>query len=730
MFTNFEENRKYIEHEFEHAQWDASTGMNPSEIEAELQRMYDNSTEPMPILRAKMYEFVLDNAQIEINPKTPFSAKFNIGVNYDNFATQDYIQHTIYITQRGKVRKNILTDEEYFKQSNLRKCGYGLANTDFWHTVPDWNNVIKLGISGLLKKAEKLRAESDNYSQEQIQFLDSVLICYRAMIRMMHRIHKESLKYDIGEFSECILNLTQRAPETLYEVLQTAVLFLYFEEIGPERARSLGPVDRLYLPFFKSDLKNGKTIEEEKELFRYFFIHFTATKRYAQQPMLVGGSDCDGNDLCNELTELILEVYDELNILDPKIHVRYNKEMPDKILCKVLDMIRHGNSSICIMNDEAVYKAYDKMNIPREDSQHYVPLGCYEPIIMGMEEAEIGASWFNIVKPLEFVFNNGCDIITGLKLGLDSKENIETFEEFLNEYYKQLDGCIDFLIEVINKEGEHSTEISPAPIYSSTFTECLEKATDIHQYSAKYNNMSIKLMGLATLTDSVYAMKKYVYDSKEISYADMKKAILTNWEGYEDLRLKISADGEKYGNNEDGPDEILKAITKHITDKYAYKKLPRGGVLRLGTDSIDYCRFWGKKTSATPNGRKIGDVLSKNLCAEVGKDKNGLLSYMQTVLKIDATDFVDSATLDFMLHPSAVSREKGLRDFKNVIKTFFAYGGFALQGNVVSADTLKQAMIEPEKYSTLQIRVCGWNEYFVKMNKEMQKMFIADYSEN
>lgn len=107
MFTNLK-NRKYIEHEFEHAKWEASTGMNPSEIEAEFQRMYDTSTEPMPILRAKMYEFVLDNAQIEINPKNSFSAKFNIGVNYENFATQDYIQHTIYITQRDKVRKRIL----------------------------------------------------------------------------------------------------------------------------------------------------------------------------------------------------------------------------------------------------------------------------------------------------------------------------------------------------------------------------------------------------------------------------------------------------------------------------------------------------------------------------------------------------------------------------------------------------------------------------------------------
>lgn len=733
MFGTFSENRKFVEHEFENAQWNVETGMSPKDIEKELERMYEQNEESIPLLRAKMHAFILDNAQIEINPKTPFSAKINIGVNYDKTATQDYMQTYFYKNQLDKVRKEILTDEEYFKQYNILRCGYGFACTDFWHTVPNWNNIIKFGIAGLLDKAEKAKNDlcaKDEATEEKIQFLDSVIICYKAMIRLMNRIYKESLKYDIKEFSECILNLTKRPPETLYEVMQTAVLFLYFEEIGPERARSLGPVDRLYLPFLEHDLKNGIDIEAEKELFRYFFIHFTATRRFAQQPMLLGGSDLNGNTYCNYLTELILDIYDEMNIYDPKIHIRYHKNIPDNVINKALRMIRHGNSSICILNDDVIYNAYDKMNVPREDSQHYVPLGCYEPIIMGMEEAEIGASWLSAVKPLEFVFNDGADIISGFQLGLKSKDNIETFDEFMEEYYKQLDGCIDFVVNMINKEGEYSTEVNPSPVYSSTFDECLEKGMDIHQHCVKYNNISVKLVGLATLVDSLYAVKKYVYDTKQMTYSDMKDAVINDWVGYEELRLKINSDTEKYGNNIDGPDELLKMVTKHLSDKYAYNKIPRGGVLRLGTDSINYCVSYGRSTAATPNGRKKGDTLSKNLCAESGKDKNGILAYMQSVLKIDMTDFIDSAVLDFMLHPSSVSGEKGLQDFKNLVKTFFAHGGFALQGNIVSADELKRALAEPEKYSNLQIRVCGWNEYFVNMNSSMQNIFIANYSNN
>jgi len=733
MFGSFSENRKFIENEFAEAKWDIDSGLPPHEIEHELKRMYEENTECMPILRAKMHAYILDNVQLEINPLTPFSAKINIGVNYEHSASQDFIQKYIYHTQLDKVRKEILSEDEYLKQSRITGCGLGFACTDFWHTVPDWNNVIRYGIAGLLDKArqskEALSLKSDT-TEEQITFLDSVIICYEAMIRLMSRIHRESLKYEIPAFSECILNLTQRPPETLYEVMQTAILFLYFEEIGPERARSLGPIDRLYLPYFENDLKNGIDCETLKELFRYFFIHFTASKRFAQQPMMLGGSDCNGNTYCNSLTSLILEIYDEMNIYDPKIHLRYHKSTPDAVLGKVLSMIRHGNSSICILNDDVIFKAYDKMNVPREDSQHYVPLGCYEPIIMGMEEAEIGASWMSVVKPLEFVFNDGKDIISGYRLGEKSCDSYDTFEQFMDEYYRQLDYCIDFVVDMINKEGVYSTEINPSPIYSSTFDDCLKTGTDIHRYPIKYNNISIKLMGLATLVDSLYAVKKYVYDTKEMTYAEMKDAVLNDWEGHEDMRRKIASDKEKYGNNMEGPDAIFKAVTEHMASKYAYKKIPRGGVLRLGTDSIKNCISYGAATAATPNGRKKGKPLSKNLCSESGNDRNGIISYMQTVLKMDASNYLNSAVLDFMLHPSAVSGEKGLNDFMNLVKTYFSLGGFAVQGNIVSGETLKQALQTPEKYSTLQIRVCGWNEYFLKMNKNMQEIFLEKYSVN
>jgi formate C-acetyltransferase len=398
--------------------------------------------------------------------------------------------------------------------------------------------------------------------------------------------------------------------------------------------------------------------------------------------------------------------------------------MDESILKKAVSMIRGGHSSICLINDEAVFKGYERIGIPREDSQHYVISGCYEPIIMGMEEAEICAMRFNTVKCVEFALNGGKDIMTGTQVGYDSPLDIRSFDEFFDIFLKQLDYCTDFGLDFIEKQGRYSTQMNPSPIYSASFPECIEKGLDVHEYPLKYNNLSLKHHGLATTVDSLFAIKKYVYDQKEILLDDMRYALSCDWQGYEKLQTRIIKDKEKYGNNIDAPDRIMTDILEHLADRYCGRNLERGGKVRLGLDSVYHCIKHGEKTSATPNGRNEKTPLSKNLCATDGMDRGGITAYMQSVLKIDSSSFVDGVPFDFILHPSAVEGEKGLEDFISLVKIFLACGGFAMQGNVISGDVLKEAQQSPEKYATLQVRVCGWNEYFVKLSKVKQDMFI------
>ena len=134
---------------------------------------------------------------------------------------------------------------------------------------------------------------------------------------------------------------------------------------------------------------------------------------------------------------------------------------------------------------------------------------------------------------------------------------------------------------------------------------------------------------------------------------------------------------------------------------------------------------YGEHTGATPDGRGARQSLSKNLRPSNGQDREGILGFMNSMLKVDQSAFANGVPLDFMVHPSAVSGEKGLEVFTEIIKTYFEQGGGAIHGNVVSAEKLIDAQKHPEKYKNLQIRVCGWNEFFVNMSKKMQDEFIT-----
>ena len=209
---SFLENRKFIENEFQHACFDETTGKSAEELYFELSKMQDESCDAPDRERfcAEAYAYLLRNMQFEINEHTPFSVKFNIGIDYSGFASIDIYDKAIFRNQRVKVLSEKLLCE-YKKMCELESTGVCDVYSDFWHTVPDWNNVIRLGFSGILKNARDKKQsllEGGKYTDKNIWFLDSVIICFEAMIRCMERMYGYSLKFDMPEFSTALKNIT------------------------------------------------------------------------------------------------------------------------------------------------------------------------------------------------------------------------------------------------------------------------------------------------------------------------------------------------------------------------------------------------------------------------------------------------------------------------------------------------------------------------------------------
>ena len=215
-----------------------------------------------------------------------------------------------------------------------------------------------------------------------------------------------------------------------------------------------------------------------------------------------------------------------------------------------------------------------------------------------------------------------------------------------------------------------------------------------------------------------------VFDQRVLTLSELPSILQNNWKGREQERLAILRDADKYGNGSALADgltvDFIDFVSKHINGT----PNSRGGYWKMATLSINKNVRFGEKNGATIDGRLAGEPFSKNLSPVIGQDRGGITTLLNSLGKIDFTQLTHAGMLDLILHPTAVSGEEGLSAFAALVRTYFAKGGHSLQFNIFSAELLKKAQQNPQQYRNLQIRVCGWNVYFVDLEKVLQDAFI------
>jgi formate C-acetyltransferase len=284
---------------------------------------------------------------------------------------------------------------------------------------------------------------------------------------------------------------------------------------------------------------------------------------------------------------------------------------------------------------------------------------------------------------------------------------------------------------VTNAFEGHLDHINPAPVLSATNPSCLERGRSATVGGAIQNNSGMMAGFLADAADSLAMIKKYVFERKEISLEALVAVLDKNFEGEEMLRRKLYHDPDKYGNNRDLPDGIAVAIKDVFLNnvKGRPNAETRGGKWGFGFHVARQSYTQGEKTAASPNGRRFGEELSKNVSASMGQNRAGATAAILSATKLDATDFTSDASLDLGLLPSAVAGDDGLEAMYGLLMTFMKRNGHAIHINVFNADILRDAQANPEKYQDLQIRVCGWNVLWNNINKVEQDGFIRQAEE-
>ncbi len=666
---------------------------------------------PHPIRKARALEYVLKNTRISCDKRDIFPALNMI---------DRPLSKTIVKKWREEVFAEIIPDVEV-QRRQLERNGIVTIWPDYDHNVPVWDRLFSLGFIGILEESEREHASKSRTAEEDA-FFEGIKITYEAILAFIDRL---SAMATTPKMKAALASIRRGAPQSFYEALLLSYLyFMISEHIDNLQVRSLSGFDTSFYQFYQNDIKNGISEEEIRTDLAYYFLQFTAIGNYWNQPVYLGGENADGTTVINELSCLFLDVYDGMNIYNPKIQIKVSESTPKALLLKALDMIRRGRNSIVFVSDTTIRKALERTGASSEEARTCNITGCYEYSVQGSYSA--GMNYFNMLKPLEYTLHQGCDGVTGVFSGKESPDlsHYTTFETLYEEYKRQLLRVIDITVETVNGFEGYLSEINPLSLLSASFPSCLEKAKDAIGGGGSYNESYVLFGFLSDITDSLMMIRKYVYEKKELTLSELVAILDKNYEGEENLRRKLLADREKWCNNKERPDALAVDLVNFITENLCGRPNSRDGTWNCGFHVARMSYAQGKLTAASANGRKLGDELSKNISASMGQNREGATAAILSATKIDATTFTCDASLDLGLLPSAVKGEDGLEAMYGLLMTFCKRGGHALHINVFDADTLRDAQAHPEKYQDLQIRVCGWNVLWNNICKEEQDGFI------
>jgi len=607
------------------------------------------------------------------------------------------------------------------RRAQLEKDGAVTIWLDYDHSVPVWDRLFALGFVGILEESEKVR-KNRILTEDENAFFEGIKITYEAILMFIERLEDAATT---AKMKNALHTLRKGAPQHFYEALLLSyIYFIISEHIDTLQVRSLSGFDTSFYQFYQNDIKNGISADEIRTDLAYYFMQFTAIGNYWNQPVYLGGENADGSSVINELSYLFLDVYDEMNIYNPKIQIKVCESTPKAFLLKALDMIRRGRNSIVFVSDATIRKALEGVGCTPDEARTCNITGCYEYSTQGSYNT--GMNYLNMLKPLEYTLHRGCDGITGVFSGLESPDlsQYTTFEHLYAEYKRQLLRIIDVTVETANGLERYLSEINPLSLLSATFPSCLNKAKDAIGGGCSNNDSMLMFGFLGDITDSLMMIKKHIYENNDLTLDELISTLDKNFEGNEILRRKLLADREKWGNNKERPDAIAVDLVNFIASNLCGRPNTRDGAWNCGFHVARMSYMQSKKTAASANGRLWGEELSKNISASMGQNREGATAAILSATKIDATTFTCDASLDLGLLPSAVKGDDGLEAMYGLLMTFCKRGGHALHINVFDADTLRDAQSHPEKYQDLQIRVCGWNVLWNNINKEEQDGFI------
>jgi formate C-acetyltransferase len=575
---------------------------------------------------------------------------------------------------------------------------------------------------------------------------DAVIHFARRHAELAEELHTKEKdpqrRKELERISKVCRRVPAEAPRDFWEALQSYWFchLAVITELNGWDAFSPGHLDQHLLPFYERGLSNGTlTAEHARELLECFFVKFnnhpappkvgvTAAESGTYTDFAninLGGLLADGSDGSNEVSQLLLDIIDEMHLLQPSSNVQLSRKSPESLLRHALRVVRKGYGFPSIFNADAVVEEQLRQGKSLADARGGGCSGCVEVGAFG-KEAYILTGYFNLVKVLEVTLRNGIDPRTGKRIGIESGniDRFETFDDLFEAFCAQLRHFIRIKLGGNQLIERIYATAMPAPFLSVITDDCIENGLDYNAGGARYNNSYIQGVGIGTITDCLAAIQAMVYDRGELRLEQLVKALDSNFQGHEALRQRLVNKTHKYGNDDDYADAIMQRVFDVFFHEVDGLPNTKGGHYRIEMLPTTSHIYFGSVTGATPDGRKAGAPLSEGISPVQGVDRNGPTAVMKSAAKMDHIR-TGGTLLNMKFTPSLVSGEDGIDKLGSLVRGYFKMDGHHVQFNVVRAETLREAQAKPEEYRDLIVRVAGYSDYFCDLSKELQEEIIT-----
>ena len=643
------------------------------------------------------------------------------------------------------------------------------------HVAVDYKRVLEAGLEEYRQRTEQKLFSLDLTDYRNLAksyFYKAVIIVLDATrafaeryailaLEMAGREKDEKRKAELLEINRIMGKVPYKKAESFHEAVQSMWLVhlcLQIESNG--HSLSYGRMDQYLCPFYERDLASGKITEEAAcELLTNLWLKtytinkirsWTHTQFSAGSPLYqnvtVGGQFLDdkGNphDAVNPVTHLILRSVAQTKLPQPNLTVRYHRGLSDVFMTECIEVVRLGFGMPAFNSDEIIIPSFIEKGVAKEDAYNYSAIGCVEVAVPGKwGYRPTGMCFLNFPKSLMIALNDGVDPKSNTRLpGSNGKplpsvkhfRDMKSFDEvmaawdrIIRDFTRQciiMDSCADTVLEM------NTADI----LCSALCDDCIERGLNLKEGGAVYDFISGLQVGIANLADSLAAIKKCVFEEKAFSADELWNALMADFQGQRNGQIQqILISAPKYGNDDDYADSLLRQAYDIYIDemkKYhntRYGRGPIGGIYYAGTSSISANVPQGAGTLATPDGRRAGEPLAEGCSPSHAMDKSGPTAVFKSVSKLPTCEITGGVLLNQKLNPQIIQSEDDRMKLISLVRTFFnRLGGFHVQFNVVSRETLLDAQVHPEKHQDLIVRVAGYSAFFNMLSKTTQDDII------